>query len=320
MNSTDTASVLPEKAMVDAPRVSLGLPVYNGENFLSEAIESALGQDFTDFELVISDNGSTDRTQEICESFAARDSRIAYHRVEENRGAAWNFNRVFELSRGTYFKWVAHDDLIDPAFLRECVAVLDTQPDVVLSYPRARVIGQEGETLEDYDVKLNTDSEDLRVRFQDLLRGHRCFEVFGLIRRDQLARTPLIGSFSHSDGVLLARLGLMGRFHEVPEHLFFPRRHVDQSMNVYKIYEWPADYHQYTTWFDPNAPKYVFPQWRIFSEFWKAVGKSQLKFGDRWACRRTVLRWAFARRRALLKDLKAAVKQFFRSKKKQPAA
>ena len=113
------------------PKVSLGLPVYNGENFIAQAIESILAQTFTDFELIITDNGSTDRTPKICEAYAARDRRVAYSRNPENLGAAPNFNRAFALSSGRYFKWVAHDDLIAPEFLARCVKVLDNDPSVV---------------------------------------------------------------------------------------------------------------------------------------------------------------------------------------------
>ena len=106
------------------PRVTIGLPVYNGENYLAAAIESLLSQTFTDFELVICDNGSTDRTEQVCRAYAARDARIRYYREVENRGLAWNFSRTFELARGEYFKWHAHDDLCGPTLLRGALEAL----------------------------------------------------------------------------------------------------------------------------------------------------------------------------------------------------
>ena len=99
------------------PRVSIGMPVYNGEKYLEEAIQSILAQTYSDFELVISDNASTDKTQEICLEYAARDSRVRYHRNEKNLGAAPNYNRTFELSTGQYFKWADYDDLLAEEFL-----------------------------------------------------------------------------------------------------------------------------------------------------------------------------------------------------------
>ena len=110
------------------PSVSIGLPVYNGEPFVERAINAVLAQTYSDFELVISDNGSTDRTEEICREFAGRDARVKYVRAERNQGAIWNFNRVFELSQGEYFKWAAADDVFLPTFLEKCAQVLDDNP------------------------------------------------------------------------------------------------------------------------------------------------------------------------------------------------
>src|SRR6185295_20414870 len=100
------------------PRVSIGLPVFNGEQLLRQAVDSLLAQTFSDFELVISDNGSTDGTEAICREYAARDSRIRYLREPENRGGSWNFSRLPPLARGEYFRWSCHDDICEPTHLR----------------------------------------------------------------------------------------------------------------------------------------------------------------------------------------------------------
>src|SRR5437763_2680466 len=112
------------------PRVTIGMPVYNGEHFLSDAIESIRGQTFQDIEIVISDNCSTDRTAQICEDYARTDRRIRYYRNPKNMGAGYNHTRVAELARGEFFKWQSRDDLCDRTFLQRCVDVLDSQPDV----------------------------------------------------------------------------------------------------------------------------------------------------------------------------------------------
>src|SRR5260370_10566620 len=116
----------------DSPRVSIGVPVYNGENFLRETLDSLLAQTFEDFELIISDNGSTDNTPHICREYALRDNRVSYHRCDINRGFSWNNNHVFQLAQGEYFKWADHDDLCAPEYLERCITVLDARPDVVL--------------------------------------------------------------------------------------------------------------------------------------------------------------------------------------------
>ena len=112
----------------DSPRVSIGLPVYNGERFLVQAIESVLAQTFEDFELIVCDNASTDASGAIAQTYVERDSRVRYFRNASNLGAARNFNRTFELSRGEYFKWLAADDLIAPTYLERCLAALGPRP------------------------------------------------------------------------------------------------------------------------------------------------------------------------------------------------
>lgn len=108
----------------DKPLVSIGMPVYNGERYIRQALDSLLAQDYANFELIISDNVSTDGTQGICLEYAARDERIRYYRNETNLGALRNFNRVFELSSGKYFMWAAHDDVWNPAYVQEVLALL----------------------------------------------------------------------------------------------------------------------------------------------------------------------------------------------------
>jgi glycosyltransferase involved in cell wall biosynthesis len=117
------------------PKVSIGLPVYNGENFIREAIDSILGQIFCDFELIISDNASSDGTEEICRSYAGRDQRVRYYRNEENIGSSGNYTRVFLLAKGKYFKWTAHDDICKPDFIEKCIEVLDKDDSLETTSP-----------------------------------------------------------------------------------------------------------------------------------------------------------------------------------------
>jgi glycosyltransferase involved in cell wall biosynthesis len=110
------------------PQVSVGLPVYNGERFVADALASILAQTWQDLEVIVCDNASTDRTREICEAFAARDPRVRYYRNERNLGASPNWNRAFELSRGELFKWAAHDDVLCPTYIERAVAALMRSP------------------------------------------------------------------------------------------------------------------------------------------------------------------------------------------------
>jgi glycosyltransferase involved in cell wall biosynthesis len=299
------------KMRTTKPRLSIGLPVYNGENYLAQALDSILAQTYQDFELIISDNGSTDRTREICEAYEARDARLCYYRSEQNRGATWNFNRVFELSSGEFFKWAAHDDLLAAEFLEQCIAVLDQDPSVVLCYPKAQIVDVQGNFIEKYDVNLKTNAQSAPVRFGELLLGHLCFDFFGVIRSDAIRKTPLLGNFGHGDGVLLAQLSLIGRFEEIDEYLFFPRKHPKQSMNVYGVYQGrQPNYQNYSVWFDPaNAGRILTPHWRILWEFVKTVLGASIRWSERGACLRHVLDWAWRMRRYLVLDVANAAGQ-----------
>src|SRR5262249_49837857 len=151
--------------MASSPRVSIGMPVRNGQRFIRLAIDSLLAQTFSDFELIICDNGSTDQTQSICEEYAVLDPRVRYFRNESNLGPAANYNRCFELSRGEYFRWHAHDDQAAPQYLAKCVELLDRDPGVVVAYPSTLVIDENGRPLEEYKFHPGTDSARASARF-----------------------------------------------------------------------------------------------------------------------------------------------------------
>lgn len=289
------------------PRVSIGLPVYNAEEYLSAALESLLTQTFRDFEIIICDNASTDGTEAICQRFASRDRRIRYCRNPYNIGAAANFNRTFKLSSGEYFKWAAHDDLCAPEFLARCVEVLDRDPGVVIAYPCAKFIAKNGEELEPYTKKLPTDSPNLAKRYEALLRfGYKCHQIYGLIRREALARTPLIGAYVHGDGVLLVRLALLGRFEEIPEYLFFRRQHQDQSSSMV------GDYCRWAVWFNPELRgKMLFPYWRMHFEFFRSIHMAPLSWADRVLCYRHIARYIYSRRRLFRSDVRFHVRRMF---------
>src|SRR5262245_23893970 len=210
--------------MASSPRVSIGMPVRNGERFIRQAIDSLLAQTFGDFELIICDNASTDQTQQICEEYASRDPRVRYFRNEANLGPAANYNRCFELSRGEYFRWHAHDDQAAPEYLARCVELLDRDPSVVVAYPKTLVIDESGKPIEEYDFNPGTDSARTSTRFRRLVlinhRSHRAVEIFGLMRSSALRRTPLHGCYARADSVLLVRMALLGRFVELADRLF----------------------------------------------------------------------------------------------------
>jgi glycosyltransferase involved in cell wall biosynthesis len=299
------------------PRLSIGLPVYNGEKFIKEAIDSILAQTFEDFKLIISDNASTDNTEEICRTYVNQDQRIRYFRNEKNIGCACNFNRVFELSSGEYFKWVAYDDLHASNFLIKCIEVLDKDATVILCHSQVYLIDEQGKFLHNYDIKLKTDSPKPSERFYELLSKHLCYQCYGVIRTSALKMTPLMGSYGHADGILLLRLGLLGRFHEIPEYLFFARIHPQQSMSMFfpdyllltnnnpqSTSNMMPDYYLYTVWFDSSKEgKILFPHWRILWEYLRSVFYGSLNWDERICCYISLQKQLKGIEHLLIKDL-----------------
>src|SRR5690606_32073818 len=202
-------------------RLSIGMPVYNAERYLARAIESLLAQTFDDFELIISDNASTDATQSICRRFAERDRRIRYVRQAGNRGANWNFNHVVGLARGELFKWAAADDLCRPTFLAQCIEVLDRDPGVVAVHAVTHEIGSNDEPIvrpdpanprERYNCAGDPElaaSASPHLRFRDVMLNHgwgvRCSGVF---RLDALRKTGLFEPIYGWEKIMMAELAL----------------------------------------------------------------------------------------------------------------
>ena len=172
------------------PRLSIGLPVYNGEDYVCESLDSLLGQSYEDFELIISDNASTDSTGDICRRYAKEDSRIRYIHQRQNIGLTRNHNFVFQESRGELFKWAAADDLYGRDLLRCCVEALDAHPDVVLAHAWEAGIDASGTVRQSFEYPLATDSPSAPERFRSILFGSsglfesRDPDVRGFVRVD----------------------------------------------------------------------------------------------------------------------------------------
>lgn len=289
------------------PRVSIGLAVYNGDEYLRSAIDSILAQTFTDFELVISDNASTDDTQAICREYAAEDPRVRYHRNEENIGGANNENLTFEMARAPYFRLAAHDDRLAPTLIERCVDVLDTDPDVVLCH--AGAVSIDADDVEHGAVyrEEGTESRPSERLGSLCMREHWCEATYGLIRSDVLRRTQLQKNYTNSDRVLLCELALHGPFHLVREPLFYKRYH---QGNEYK------DWRGRMAWFDPSlsaSGKSGFPNWLELRDYLRIIVRAPIPMPERGRCLVATARWARRYRGELLRDLTLAARFRFRS-------
>ena len=265
--------------MTDIPQLSVGLPVYNGQRYLAEALDALLGQSFTDFELIISDNASTDETEEICRRYAAKDPRIRYIRQPRNIGLNPNHNLVLREARGEYFKWAAHDDLYGRDLLARCVAALDEHPDVVLSHADMAIIDETGTVVRRFDYTLTTDSMDVTERFRSLVLTDGADDEYGVIRTDVLRSIRPKDSYHHASRPFIAEIAFRGRFHQVRELLYFRRDHPDRSDRNPTI---PA----LCTNLDPRRAGQSTS--RLLAEYaWRyveAIARAPLSAADRWAC------------------------------------
>jgi glycosyltransferase involved in cell wall biosynthesis len=270
------------------PLVSVGLPVFNGEAFLEDAIRSVLAQKLDDLELILCDNASHDRTAEICRDYEARDSRIRYFRNARNLGAAANYNLAFSHARGHYFKWLAHDDRMLPSFLSKAYRVLEERTDAVLCNTVVSYIDSTGAQIGLYDSKLaGADAYSPSARFAWMvLRSHTCVDFFGLIRRETLQDSLLHGAFHGADRALLAQLSLRGRLIQLPAPLLAMREHPNRYTRSQRRSADRAAWHDST-----QAGQASFPTWRLYGEYLKLVRREALTPEERSRCYGVLARW-----------------------------
>jgi glycosyltransferase involved in cell wall biosynthesis len=271
------------------PRIVIGLPVYNGENFVRRALDSILSQTFTDWRVIIGDNCSTDATGEICQEYAKQDNRISYHRHSENIGAAKNFNFVFQPGNAPYFKWAAHDDTFQPEYLAKCIELLDRDPTLAIAHCPALEIDGDDKVINTYDRDIRLNSNRPRDRFWRILWVRHFTEVFGVMRSDLVAKTKLYGSYIGSDRNLVAEMILLGDVGYVEEYLFSRRHHKTSYMaSVF-------DSQERLKWFDPTSKKPVFKGLVITQEYLSSIMTLPLPATERLACLKVLLGWGIAR-------------------------
>lgn len=277
--------------------VSIGLPVYNGADFIDKAIDSLLAQTFTDFELIICDNASTDNTDQICRAYASKDSRIRYYRNPRNLGAPMNYNRTVKLAKGKYFKWAAADDVHAPEYLEKCVQVLDNDPSVVLCHSKMTRIDETGQITGTYDHTMRIDSPRVEERFGDLisLMTNICFQIFGLMRKDVLLKTPLHGDYRGADANFLVEMSLHGRLYEVQEYLFSRRDHSKAYTRTFcakKKFKSTRNLSDQKSWWS-NTSWINYTNLKNCYEFYKSVDRVPLKYSEKLLCYREIFRWFF---------------------------
>lgn len=264
-----------ESATRDLPLVSIGVPVYNGENYLRRALESITNQTYKNLEIFIADNASTDGTEAICQEFAARDERITYHRHPTNLGASANHEFVLRSTTGKYFRVAAHDDEMAPTLVGKCVEELESNPEAVMAITRVLSIDENSSPGDEIDGHLKGMSSSNPIKRFGLIccPPNWATPVFGLMRREVIAGKEILGRYTGADRTFLAEMALAGPWRQVDELLFFRRGHATNSTKTF-----PDEWHR-RQWFDTSiqATSISFPQWRRLSELAKVVAQSPLR-------------------------------------------
>jgi glycosyltransferase involved in cell wall biosynthesis len=270
-----------------APRLTIGLPVYNGERYLEGAVESILGQTYADFELLIADNASSDATEPICRELSRLDNRVRYVRHNENIGVAANHNFAVEAAKGELFRWAADDDLIMPSGLEKCVDLLDEAgPQTVLSFPQTEVVDEDGNHLRQWAEQGSVDDDEPDTRLRALLEhptGHlQCGFLppfYGIVRTSVLRSTRLLRYFFAADIVLVVELALRGKLAEVPEPLYVRRQHAAQSGG----WSTSTDLER-SVWAYPGFRGPAMPRSRVVKGYIEAILEAPLTSGERRRC------------------------------------
>ena len=281
--------------MTTAPRLTIGLPVYNGEKYVAESIDALLGQTYTDFELIISDNASTDGTADICPATCSRTPACAISASRRTSASPQPQRRRGE-AQGDLFKWAAGDDLYARELVERCVDALDKYPEVVLAHCwSARIDGSDTVT-EAYQYPLNTASPDAPERFRSVLFDSGGDDDYGVIRTEVLRRTAMKESYHHADHTIIAELALHGRFYQVPDWLYFRRDHDDRAERACPTVR------SRCTNFDPlRADRLRHPLVRLYGEYvWayiRAIRHAPLSSADRRECYRYLAQWFASRAR-----------------------
>ncbi len=294
-------SVRQRRCMSLTPKISIGMPTYNSAATIGASIESLLGQSFEDFELIISDNASTDSTRDIVEGLAQQDRRIQYMRQPENVGANRNYSSVARAARGEFFKWASSSDWFAPTFLSKCLISLEQNDDAVLAAPRTRLFAEDLRSATDYayDIEILDSSPVARlVRLTANLRLNNA--INGLIRMKSLRRTRLIDSFYGADEVLMGQLAMLGKVIRVDEFLYYRRMEAATAAGQRDPIAWRMHHYPQT------SARVLFQSWKKSLGWMRACMATPMSIAERRQVLNYLVRMCYWDRRSLMQDVQGA--------------
>ena len=198
---------------MNQPLVTIGVPAYNEEKYIGEALESLLRQTYPNIEIIVGDNGSVDRTGDIVREFAAKDPRVIHVRHVRNIGQNANFNHLPRVANGTYFAWASAHDFMDADFVEKCVAALEADPEAVLACPKTIYLDEQGnKTGQKIRTPFDVRGKPPAKRFRMTMWRVDCNIVYGMFRLDAMRATHLFQLVPAADRVMLSELAVKGTF------------------------------------------------------------------------------------------------------------
>lgn len=240
------------KNLNKTPKISIGVPVYNGQNFIRKRLDSILNQSFTDFEIIISDNNSTDLTLEICKEYAEKDKRIRLTKQEKNIGLFWNYKFVLDNSLGDYFVIANVDDLWEKDFLLKNFEILESHPKIVVSMGKitrygsfdtydekksdnffTRIYKKNRKKLRSLNIFSISGNYESKVRF--CLRKYNFWIQFGLFRKQELQSSMMESPFYGWDYALVLNVLRHGDVfvHDLPLMKFYTKGASGQGVSEF---------------------------------------------------------------------------------------
>jgi glycosyltransferase involved in cell wall biosynthesis len=280
------------------PKVTIGLPVRNGQRHIARAIESVMAQEFTDFEMVICDNDSEDSTADVVRRYTESDPRIRLHENEHNIGQIANMKRVFDLGSGEYLRWMGHDDSLEPDYLSKTVAYLDQHPDMIGVSTYIRYFDDDGNEYYAEYTGERLDSPEPQKRFCRTLWFQRNDYRFSdphysLYRRSALQKTHFLQPVFDTDLLLAAELSLVGPTGHIPQCLSH-RRRVPSSFDDREALQARND----PDLADEMHPSYI----RLSANYNALVNAAPLTWAQRLVCRQAIARFFVVLELRVLKE------------------
>ena len=274
--------------MTDRPLVTLGVAAYNEQHYLRESLENLLAQTYSTLEILIGDNGSTDGTAAICAEFAAKDKRISLIRHEKNIGQNANFNALARAATGTYFCWISGHDLLDPDFVEKCVAVLESDPHIVVACPKTIYMKMNGEKTAEKPRHFDIRTMNAQQRFRETMWRVDCNYVYGMFRHDVMLETNIFQFIPATDRVFLSQMAIRGTFtpvatckyyrdnrggrqteiekrHRLMRYIFPERTYTDAELAGNGFYR-PTVRAFYRSVYDGNFP--LLTRWMLYDNVW----------------------------------------------------